>query len=178
MSEVSTKKPRAPRKPKAQKPQVTEKKPRAPRKPKAQKPQKTQVTEKKPRAPRKPKQKTQTVLQNVEVKVRFSPLPPQGSVKDSTAAWNLRKPQTTRDRAMLASKCGQTKCFLYPEELKYPICGKDMSCDVDCDGVRAAYNLTAMQTNMFKNKPALLPMVEQAKKRAKETGSAHCGWSS
>ncbi len=125
-------------------------------------------TEKKLRAPRKTAQKKQ----------KKQAKEPHTARQISAAAWDLRKPKTTRERLMVASKCGQDKCFMVPAELKYPVCGKDLSCDVDCDGVRSAYNLTAIQMNTFKNKPALLAMAEKAKLNARQTGVVHCGWKS
>lgn len=50
--------------------------------------------------------------------------------------WSEIAPKSRKERTDLANKCGKSKCFLSPEDLKFPIC--DQSCNVSCKGLRAA----------------------------------------
>lgn len=58
-----------------------------------------------------------------------------------TRGWAAAAPQRGRPRKELMKKCGR-KCFLYPEQLKFPICRKcyqgKCDCAIDCRGVTAA----------------------------------------
>ena len=99
------------------------------------------------------------------------------TIKQNTEAWMTRKPKTTRDREDLNDVCG-TKCFLQPAALKYPVCSKDNTCKIDCDGVRAAYNLTFILQNNKRIKPEARAMAGDSKLKARELGLAHCGWDS
>src|SRR5581483_10599205 len=67
----------------------------------------------------------------------------QGEGRGSpTRGWRAASPQRGRERHELLNKCGN-KCFLLPEEEKFPICAKLESgndCQIDCRGVQAAYN--------------------------------------
>lgn len=60
-----------------------------------------------------------------------------------TRGWGARSPTRGRERHQLKQECGN-KCFLLPEEEKFPICasprmsGGKSSCEVDCGGVQAA----------------------------------------
>jgi len=62
-----------------------------------------------------------------------------------TRGWKSRSPLRGRERHQLKAECGD-KCFLLPEEEKFPICpspritGGKSSCEIDCGGVQAAFN--------------------------------------
>lgn len=49
-----------------------------------------------------------------------------------------KAPKTRKARRAYAKRCGLRKCFLKPEDLKFPIC--DTRCNVSCKGLAAAYN--------------------------------------
>jgi hypothetical protein len=103
------------------------------------------------------------------------PKMPRGAVKQHTEAWMTRKPKTTRDREDLYEACG-TKCFLQPKVLKYPVCAKDNTCKIDCDGVRAAYDVTFILHNNKRINPESRAMAADSKIKARDLGLAHCGW--
>lgn len=60
-----------------------------------------------------------------------------------TRGWSLRSPRRGRGRHQVMDTCGP-KCFLLPEEEKFPICARcsarGCSCAIDCQGLQAAYN--------------------------------------
>lgn len=53
----------------------------------------------------------------------------------SARGWSENKPHTKEERLSSMKKHGK-KCFLRPEELKYPVCDKNG--DFDCKGIIAA----------------------------------------
>lgn len=98
----------------------------------------------------------------------------EGRVKDRTEEWKTRKPVSVAERQALKAKCG-SKCFLVPEELKYPICSKNQDCKIDCDGLRAALGLATMVSRRNVSREAH-ERASAAGERAKEIGREHCGW--
>ncbi len=100
----------------------------------------------------------------------------RGAVKDATKQWNeVRKPQDKKSRVKLIADCG-AKCFLRPDELKYPICAKDGDCSVDCDGIRAAYGVTSILFNSPKINMAAKSAALEARSKAANIAKEHCGW--
>ena len=54
--------------------------------------------------------------------------------------WARAKPDTVAERKALARRC-KGRCFLLPEERKYPVCAKgSATCKPDCRGLLAAYS--------------------------------------
>jgi hypothetical protein len=98
----------------------------------------------------------------------------RGGVKVNTDAWLQRKPTTKGERADVMGQCG-APCFLEPSELKYPICGKG-SCDLDCDGLRAAYGVTAILHNRKNISASARSTAAAARAKAEQLGKVHCGW--
>jgi hypothetical protein len=60
-----------------------------------------------------------------------------------TRGWSGRAPTRGRERHQLKAECGN-KCFLLPEEEKFPICpsprvtGGKSKCELDCGGIQSA----------------------------------------
>lgn len=60
-----------------------------------------------------------------------------------TRGWSGRAPTRGKERHQLKAECGD-KCFLLPEEEKFPICpsprvtGGKSKCEIDCSGVQSA----------------------------------------
>lgn len=104
-----------------------------------------------------------------------APLLPRGHVGINTKAWGTRKPNTKEERQQLLDKCGE-KCFLVPEGLKYPVCPKG-SCEYDCDGIRAARNITYLVHNKTSNSDEARERALVARDKAQRLGVEHCGWS-
>ena len=102
------------------------------------------------------------------------PALPRGAVKANSELWLQRKPVTKAEREAVMAQCG-AQCFLEPTELKYPICGKG-SCDVDCDGLRTAYGVTAILHNRKNLSASARATAEGARAKAQAVGKAHCGW--
>jgi hypothetical protein len=100
---------------------------------------------------------------------------PRGSVKVNTEQWLTRKPKTQAERVALMAQCGN-KCFLEPSELKYPVCSTNGNCDIDCDGVRAAYGVTAILHNRTDINPDARATAARARDSAASLGKKHCGW--
>lgn len=98
----------------------------------------------------------------------------EGRVKDRTEEWKTRKPESVAERQALKASCG-SKCFLVPEELKYPICSKNQDCKIDCDGLRAALGLATMVSRRNVSREAH-ERASVADERAKAIGREHCGW--
>ena len=105
-----------------------------------------------------------------------APKLPRGQVKRNTAAWRARAPDTKKARAAAKAQCGD-KCFLVPELNKYPICARG-SCETDCDGVRAARNITYLIEHRKPGKvsDAARARAMVARQRAIEVGKKSCGW--
>ena len=61
-----------------------------------------------------------------------------------TRGWSARSPTRGKERHQLKAECGD-KCFLLPDEEKFPICaspritGGTSTCEIDCGGVASAY---------------------------------------
>ncbi len=53
----------------------------------------------------------------------------------SASGWKYNKPHTKNERKALISNFGK-KCFLKPDELKYPVC--DRNGNFDCKGIIAS----------------------------------------
>tara|TARA_B100000073_G_C23742277_1_gene574100 strand:- start:597 stop:959 length:363 start_codon:yes stop_codon:yes gene_type:complete len=53
----------------------------------------------------------------------------------SASGWKYNKPHTKEERKALISNFGK-KCFLKPDELKYPVCDKNGN--FDCKGIIAS----------------------------------------
>tara|TARA_B100001175_G_scaffold163900_1_gene138967 strand:+ start:24016 stop:24387 length:372 start_codon:yes stop_codon:yes gene_type:complete len=53
----------------------------------------------------------------------------------SASGWKYNKPHTKEERKALISNFGK-KCFLKPDELKYPVC--DRNGNFDCKGIIAS----------------------------------------
>jgi len=100
---------------------------------------------------------------------------PRGQVGINTKAWELRKPQTKDQRREMSEKCGD-KCYLIPELEKYPVCSKG-SCDHDCDGIRAARNLTYLVVNKKSTGEEAKRRAMRARAAAEKLGTEVCGWS-
>ncbi len=103
-----------------------------------------------------------------------------GQVAVRTEEWQKhRKPRNGKERKTLYDKCGD-KCFLIPEEHKYPVCaGKgNISCDYDCDGVRAARNNAVIVLNRtnLQNEKQSKDWAQRAIPAAELIGLKHCGW--
>ncbi len=61
-----------------------------------------------------------------------------------TRGWKARSPTRGTERHELHEECGD-KCFLLPDEEKFPICaslrfGEENKCKVDCGGINSALN--------------------------------------
>lgn len=55
-----------------------------------------------------------------------------------TRGWNLRAPRTVPEREAVFERCG-SKCFLIPEERKFPVCERETrTCKADCGGLLSA----------------------------------------
>jgi hypothetical protein len=50
-------------------------------------------------------------------------------------SWKTTSPKNSIERKRMIDKCGQ-KCFLLPNQLKFPICNDD--CSYSCSGLVAA----------------------------------------
>ena len=98
-----------------------------------------------------------------------------GLVKDKTEAWMTRKPISSIDRKSLHDTCGDS-CFLEPTGLKYPVCSKQNTCKIDCDGLRAANGLAAILSNSKKIKPEASVIAVRAMLRAADIGKKYCNW--
>jgi hypothetical protein len=75
----------------------------------------------------------------------FNALKKQGYFKSSMAGgseWSAAKPKSRRDRDESYDKCGR-KCFLMPNERKFPVCRRG-SCEYDCDGLKSADRLARL----------------------------------
>ena len=59
--------------------------------------------------------------------------------------WRDIKPYTRRQRKNMLKKYGR-RCFLLPEELKYPVCNKYTG-KMECIGLAAAQNRAALSVN-------------------------------
>jgi hypothetical protein len=111
-----------------------------------------------------------------------APTLPRGQVGVRTEQWDTqRKPTRKADRQTVYDQCGE-KCFLIPEEKKYPVCaGKsgNPSCDFDCDGVRAARNNAFIVLNRknLQNEKQSQGWATRAIPAAELIGVNHCGWS-
>ena len=68
--------------------------------------------------------------------------------KATTRGWSQVKPKTMKERIMMRDKYGK-KCFLRPDDMKYPICDK-YDGKIDCRGIRSA--IFWAQTNHIKSK--------------------------
>lgn len=97
-----------------------------------------------------------------------------GQVGINKEEWLKRKPTTPAERQDLMDRCG-AKCFLEPDELKYPVCSK-YSCDYDCDGLRTVVGVTAILNNRKNINPNAQTTAKKASGMAKTLGIAHCGW--
>ena len=106
------------------------------------------------------------------------PVPPsfaRGLVKQKTEEWLARKPISSIDRKSLLDTCGES-CFLEPKGLKYPVCSKENTCKIDCDGLRAANGLATILSNSKKIKPEASVAAVRAILLAGELGKKHCNW--
>lgn len=55
-----------------------------------------------------------------------------------TRDWSLKAPKTVEEREEVYDKCG-AKCFLMPNERKFPVCARDTKdCKADCGGLLSA----------------------------------------
>lgn len=103
-----------------------------------------------------------------------APKLPRGQVCVNTKAWEERKPKSKTQRKQLTEKCG-AKCYLIPELEKYPVCAKD-SCAYDCDGIRAARNLTYLVVNRKSTGKEAKTRAMRARNSAQLLGVQYCGW--
>ena len=61
-----------------------------------------------------------------------------------TRGWAARSPTRGKERHQLKAECGD-KCFLLPDEEKFPICasprvtGGTSTCEIDCGGAQSAF---------------------------------------
>lgn len=55
---------------------------------------------------------------------------------EGVSGWHNISPKTKTERDKVKDKCGD-KCFLMPEEDKFPVC--DKKCNIDCRGIHSAY---------------------------------------
>ena len=122
----------------------------------------------------------QTSPQVAKGKKIIAPKLPRGQVGVRTEQWEKKRKPSGKERKALHDKCGD-KCFLIPEEHKYPVCaGKGtISCDYDCDGVRAARNNAAIILNRtnLQNEKQSKDWAQRAIPVAELIGLKHCGWS-
>lgn len=105
----------------------------------------------------------------------IAPKLPRGEVGVRTEAWKDRKPKSKGDRRDLLQRCGD-KCFLIPDELKYPICSSKGDCSYDCDGLRAGRNLTYLINNRKTVGEEAKDRAIHARILADKLGKQHCGW--
>jgi len=103
-----------------------------------------------------------------------APKLPRGQVGKNTQKWEQRKPTTKAQREQLAERCGPS-CYLIPELQKYPVCAKG-SCDYDCDGIRAARNITYLIVNKKNTSEEARSRALRARDHAQRLGVEHCGW--
>jgi len=84
---------------------------------------------------------------------RQSRSPTRRQSRSPTRGW--RSPHSQSKRASLRNRCG-SKCFLMPNELKFPICNQ--SCHVSCAGVTSAKVRAAQwnYTNVYKRASTLV----------------------
>lgn len=104
-----------------------------------------------------------------------APKLPRGQVGVRTDQWGKRKPKTVSERRALKSRCGD-KCYLSPHDLKYPVCAVDSNCSYDCDGIRAARNITYLINNRKNVSDEAKTRALSARSKAERLGLEHCGW--
>ncbi len=110
------------------------------------------------------------------VKIPKLPQLPRGQVTMNSKNWAENdKPTSRREREDLMGACGD-KCFLVPNERKYPICNKKKTCKVDCNGLRAAYGVATIQLNSRSLEDKFRQNAVLARKNAIPIGVAQCGW--
>jgi hypothetical protein len=120
-------------------------------------------------------QKKQT-KQTKEFQKPIKPSLPRGQVTLNTKYWTANdKPESKAERELLMKTCGP-KCFLIPEELKYPICSKKNDCKINCDGLRAAYDVATIVTKSKRVKGTFKQTAERALRNTIEPGKAYCKW--
>jgi hypothetical protein len=91
--------------------------------------------------------------------------------------WADRKPKRGVERHQLKAKCG-SKCFLLPEEEKFPVCKRCSEnvciCGGDCAGLLSAYRRARQLTSRF---PERSEKYEKVAKEAKDRAEKRkCGW--
>lgn len=104
-----------------------------------------------------------------------APALPRGQVGVRTKKWGDKKPKTAAQRRSLRTRCGD-KCYLAPEDLKYPVCATDGDCNYDCDGIRAARNVTYLINNRSDVSDEAKSRALRARDKAQRLGVEHCGW--
>lgn len=103
----------------------------------------------------------------------IAPRLPRGEVGRRAKIWYANKPTSAKERKEVKDKCGDD-CFLIPELSKYPVCKKD--CELDCDGLRAARNITYLINNRHTVSQEAKDRSLRARKKANEIGVEKCGW--
>lgn len=98
----------------------------------------------------------------------------RGQVGINTAAWKLRKPSSKAQKQQMEEKCGN-KCYLIPGSKKYTVCAKG-SCNYDCDGIRAARNMTYYVANRKNATEQSKKWALDARELATALGKEHCNW--
>lgn len=123
----------------------------------------------------KPKGKVKMATVSADYMNAAAPRVPRGQVKRDTESWTKRKPKSMGQRSELIERCGP-KCFLNPETKKYPVCAKTGGCDYDCDGIRAARNMTYIVANSGSTGDEARARALSARDRAQRLGVEYCGW--
>lgn len=62
---------------------------------------------------------------------------PELPVDKKNVSWAKKKPHLITERRSLLENCGK-RCFLLPEQMKFPICNKTLPCEYNCRGLKAA----------------------------------------
>jgi len=81
--------------------------------------------------------KSRKIIVKKEKKSKKSSKRSKRSLASATRGWKKMNPKNISTRREMMSKCGR-KCFLMPDELKFPICSKSGSCKLNCRGVVSA----------------------------------------
>jgi len=86
----------------------------------------------------------------------------KGKQSNYLTSWRDVAPRKQSDRVALKNSCG-SKCFLRPQDLKFPICNK--KCEPQCNGLLSAY----IRAKQWKYEKEALS--------ARRIGRQHdCGW--
>jgi hypothetical protein len=79
------------------------------------------------------KKKTPFKPKSYKVTKSFKSFP----IDNTNISWSKKKPNSKGEREYIYKKCGES-CFLIPQQLKFPICNKNLPCTYNCRGLKAA----------------------------------------